>query len=199
MAIEIIPDKICPHCGGNRWHLRMVKSRHIGYICTVIMGERVKKYREKDIVAARLRDVEYRKKNIEKVKLVQKKSREKHKQYYVDYMTIWRKENKEKVRLQRYNWGKNHPEAIKHYYNTIGKRFKAKIRRRTRNRRRFIENTRILSNSYIKHAIIMANRNDNFKIIRDQITQEDIDLYREGLEAKRIFRQKVNQLKSEKL
>ena len=56
MAIEIIPDKICPHCGGNTWTPRKstVNGKiYIIYDCIIKLKENRKRYYEKNKEAIR--------------------------------------------------------------------------------------------------------------------------------------------------
>jgi hypothetical protein len=38
-----IPDKICPHCGGIKWHIAYRKYKNPQYTCFILLREREKK------------------------------------------------------------------------------------------------------------------------------------------------------------
>lgn len=47
MAIEIIPDRICPHCGGNKYYTYFYKKQnYIQYKCTLLIIEKQERYKQ---------------------------------------------------------------------------------------------------------------------------------------------------------
>lgn len=102
MAIMIIPDKICSHCGGIKWHHFLKKSGfnkktgeryiHPHYRCTVLLSEQAKQ-RYLDVMnnPQRLKvkqernnknQITYRQRHPEKVKEQRKEDYIKHKDNY---------------------------------------------------------------------------------------------------------------------
>jgi hypothetical protein len=162
MAKVVIPDKICPHCGGNEWYVTHPKDRKIRFICVSEKKKNVRRYVNKEIVAEASK--RFRINNPEKSKEYNKKWRNNNKEKYYTNLKKWKKENRDKVRGY-VNKHRGKPEYL-------------------------------LSPAYIKDAIINGIAyQHHIRISRRDISSEDIKLYREGLEAKRLFR---NFLKEEK-
>jgi hypothetical protein len=70
MPTVIIPDKICPHCGGNKWFFRITTKKdkkYNSYECYIKSYERKKKWQQDNIVkyleAHRKRRKEFRELN----------------------------------------------------------------------------------------------------------------------------------------
>ena len=67
MPIEIIPDRICSHCGGNKWGVYKIKdTKYYQYKCVLKQSERLLRYYNEKIIT-----------NPEKLKKVR--------QYYLNY------------------------------------------------------------------------------------------------------------------
>jgi len=172
MPVEIIPDKICPHCGGSEWYVSYSKDRDgQRFLCRAKQLARIRKTvpnRE----LARKNQKNHRLRYPDRHKLATNRWREKNKDRYVATMKKWQQTSeKYHTYMQQYN---------------IHRKRKRRYRRYSRRR------TERLTDTYVIHAIIMASKSVGHIITRDQITQEDINLYREGLIAKRKYREFIN-------
>ena len=206
-----IPEKICPHCEGTLWQvLTSIKTGSVSYRCQRRVRElaHATYYRNPKFYIAESQ--RWRENNREKHRENQRKWAHDNRELLREYRKRYESSHFEEVKERAREWRIKNPEKLaekQRRYRRANRekvlmaqrRYRRRMRRRVLNRRHaaFLRTT--LADSYIISAIIAACKSNGFVITRDQITQEDIDLYREGLEAKRMYRQKVNQLKSEKL
>ena len=94
MAIEIIPDKICSHCGGNEWYTTYPKDRKIRLICVLKKKEDTKKYLNPEVSLKAGR--KWKLSHPEKSKEFTKKWRNNNKEHYLKNLKNWQIKNKEK-------------------------------------------------------------------------------------------------------
>lgn len=134
MPTVIIPDKICPHCGGNRWFKRIVKGRgkiYYSYSCITMIIERNKKASKEDKNKWHQNWVN---RNLSKVQDYGKKWRKANSKYLKDYGKAYYKANsntiKATVKKNSKNPAKNLTngyirEAIYSNLNYVGIKIKA--------------------------------------------------------------------------
>jgi hypothetical protein len=96
MAIEIILDKICKHCGGNQWFVSYPKDRDDKkFICLNRKNELAKRYRNPENAK------KWRQANPEKIYKYKRKWRNNNREKFNEYEKKWRKNNKEKFNSNR--------------------------------------------------------------------------------------------------
>jgi hypothetical protein len=157
-----IPDKICSHCGGNKWivYYRQYKtSTYTKYKCSLKSNEQTKKYREN---------------HPEKTRISNKLSREKYKDKYVVKQKLTQKayylRNKNLVIQRSSEWKINNLLTFKKARQKIDK--KACLN---------------LTERYIKSLL-----SDDGTIKYNDVPQELIELKRKQLILTRIIRNNGN-------
>lgn len=173
MPTIIIPDKICPHCGGNKWFQSFHKSRSkykdedkifIRYMCATKVAEGINKWKTN---------------NPEKIKAFKKtyrdKDPERHKQLESSYKRRYYQKYTDKLKARVSNWQMANPERAKEINKKALKKHNKKC----------IDN---LSEKYLRTLLT-----NNTSLKYSDINQELIELKRKSLKLKRQLKQNTCQ------
>lgn len=75
MPTIIIPDKICPHCGGNKWYMYYRKDRNLtDYTCHIKIINNQSNYSKNNRDKRKIIDNKYRLRNLERKNEISKRS-----------------------------------------------------------------------------------------------------------------------------
>jgi len=180
MPRVIIPDRICPHCGGNEWYIFKNSIR-----CNLKIKEGRSKYK-KSVKAKDKRKERYRIliQNPEYVK----KQKEIYSKWYLDP----KNKEKRKQRLLNAKLSPNYRENKKKARKAYRSSEKGKIHLK-KQRAKMSEN---LTVEFVKNRFQQDCKNlYKMYIDRKTITPEMIDKYRQAIKAKRQLRQLKNENK----
>lgn len=155
MPITIIADKICSHCGGNKWYVykRKYKDKiYTKYVCNVRQNDNAIRWREN---------------NPERYKAMRNVSKQKNKHKYIE---------KEKESQKR------HYILNKDIYIERAKKWKENNLDRWKEIRKRVDDKAsvTLSNRYIKMLIC-----DDGSLKHSDVSQELIDIQRHKIQLKR--------------
>ena len=173
MPTIIIPDKICPHCGGNKWFQSFHKSRSkykdedkifIRYMCAIKVAEGINKWKTN---------------NPEKIKAIKKtykdKNPERHKQLESSYKRRYYQKYTDKLKARVSKWQMANPERTKEINKNSIKRYN----------RKHIDS---LSEKYVKALLT------NYTSLKpSDISQELVELKRKSIKLQRQSKQKTCQ------
>lgn len=181
MPKVIIPDKICPHCGGNEWFYIIRKSTtkrksHISYCCINKKREDSKIYRER----RKQKGIEpyssyYYKKNKEKLRNVdnvrKKEGRDNLSDWYIrSYIASKKGISSNNVTQEEIIYKRAQIEEYRKKYKGVAKEDRVKLYAK-----KWEENSRVyLSDAYIKRLIRQANKIKGIKIYNKDISEDDV-------------------------
>lgn len=163
MPTVVIPERICSHCGGNRWYVRYQKYKDSVY--TIHQCSEEKKERD-NLWALR---------NKEKRKLICKKSKDK-----VKHTDDYKRKNRERAM----QWGKLNPERVRENSRKAKLRNPEKYRIFSKNKKQEYRET--LSEVYLKDLMCQ-----NSGLSQSDIPQELIELKRKQILLIRELRNHV--------
>lgn len=173
MPTVIIPDKVCPHCGGTKWRQSSFKSRSkykdkdkifIRYMCYVKVTEGINRWKTN---------------NPERVKAIKKTHRnkdpERTKQLDSSYKRTYYKKYTDKLKARVSKWQMANPERVKEIHKNSLKRYN----------RKHVDS---LSEKYVKALLT------NYTSLKpSDISQEIVELKRKSLKLQRQLKQKTCQ------
>jgi hypothetical protein len=173
MPTVIIPDKICPHCGGDKWFQSSNKSRSkykdkdkifIRYICFILRTEGINRWK---------------KNNPEKVKAIKKahkdKDPERTKKLESSYKRTYYQKYTDKLKAKVSKWQMANSERNKEIHTKALKKYN----------RKHVDN---LSEKYVKKLIT------NYTPLKpSDINQELVELKRKSIKLQRQLKQKTCQ------
>lgn len=187
MAKVIIPERICPHCGGNEWYVTINNKDNSVYRC----AKRMKEY-------SKNRQTYHK----EKIKETKRKYYQAHKEELKKKQSVYRHTYPEKINEEHRNYRAKHRKQVKGYqkkYRDSHKEKEKEYKNLNREKRKPSElkyNRRkrnSLSDSYVKECIRQAiYSGTNVKIDRKSITNEEIEMYRESI----LIQRKLKQLRN---
>ena len=171
MAVEIIPDKICPHCGDNRWIRRFHKENNrqkccISYSCANKIVEYRKTYRKNHQNTTE---------NKEKIRLstniTRQKGRDNLSDWYIrSYIASKEHKSSKDVTIEEIICKRKQIEIYRERYKSISKENRAKIYDKN-----YEDKNRIyLSDPYIKKIIQRDNRRKGIYISMKDIPEKEI-------------------------
>jgi len=173
MPTVIIPDKICPHCGGTKWRQSSFKSRSkykdkdkifIRYMCYVKVTEGINRWKKNNPEKVKAIKKAHRDKDPERYKQLDRSCKKRYYQKYTD-----------KLKAKVSKWQMANPERNKEIHIKALKKYN----------RKHVDN---LSEQYVKKLIT------NYTLLKpSDINQELVELKRKSIKLQRQLKQKTCQ------
>ena len=173
MPTVIIPDKICPHCGGDKWFQSSNKSRSkykdkdkrfIRYMCSIIRIEGINRWKKNNPEKVKAIKKAHRDKDPERYKQLDRSCKKRYYQKYTD-----------KLKAKVSKWQMANPERSKEIHTKALKKYN----------RKHVDS---LSEQYVKKLIT------NYTPLKpSDINQELVELKRKSIKLQRQLKQKTCQ------
>lgn len=195
MAIEIIPDKICPHCGGNKWTIVIRKDRpNPTYLCTERINNNSRKYNKLSVDSRKLKYQERVAANYYNTSEYREQQKKLRKTHIINLSDLYIKSciaSSTNIKFKDVTIEqviKKREEIIRHRNS---RRVSALIRRRKSRNRSYRKASRILSNRYVKSIIRGTLNFYKLPHLSEYFSDEAIIHFRERIKSKRDL-QKYN-------